>query len=136
MFVALGLLLLGVPEHHEGRTLFDVPDNFARPLPINTGTRHGFTLANGFAAVTLSTGGLLLVAGMWRHRAAVALSLQSRPLAVKFFMVQLVVGAVLICVSGTSTALRWWAPGTLLFVLALVGLALLVWQTLELQPET
>jgi hypothetical protein len=131
LIVALGLVLLGVPEHHEGPTLFDIPDDFAGPSPIHTGTRHGFTVANAFATVTLAAGSLLLGAGTWRNRGAVASSVRSRPLVVALLLAQLLVGVVLILVSGTSTALLWWAPGTIVCVLALLGLASLIWATLH-----
>lgn len=135
MLIGLGLLLIGVPEDLEGPTLFNLPDDFGGPIPIARGTMHGFTLANAFAVILLVAGGLLLVAGGWRHRAAVRSTVRKRPLAVKLLGAQLTLGLALIATSGASTVLYLWAPGLFLAGAALFGLALLVWETLTPELE-
>lgn len=111
LLIALGLVLAGVPEHREGPTLFRV------------GAGHGFTVANAVAVVLLLTGGVFLSWGAWRQRSLLKRFAHARPVTLGLLLLQLGVGSWFLIVSGPSTILKWWAPGTVLSVAALIGFA-------------
>ena len=111
LLVVLGLALTGVPEHMEGPTL------------VVLGSKHGLTLSNAVAFVLLFAGSGSLGLGAWRHLDVILTAVRTRPLPIALLLVQLSVGVLFLLASGASTMLRWWAPGVLLSVMALLGLA-------------
>jgi hypothetical protein len=114
ILIAVALLLTGVPEHAEGPTL------------VILGKDHGFSASNALALLLLVVGVLALCAGTWRNAGAYLQTVRHRLIPVCGLGLELVAGTSLLIHSGLSTALRWWAPGLLLTVTALIGLATLI----------
>ena len=114
VLIALALLLTGVPEDAEGPTL------------VFLGGDHGFSASNALALLLLTIGVVTLFAGTWRNAGTYLQTARHRLLPVGALGLELLTGTFLLIHSGLSTALRWWAPGLVLTVTALIGLATLI----------
>jgi hypothetical protein len=109
--IAAGLVLAGVPEDMEGLTV------------IGLGPGRGITESNLVAVSLLAIGSLTVMWGIWKDHEPLLAVCRSRLVPFVILVVQFGFGAVLFLLSGVSTSLALWAPGTLLLVLALFGLA-------------
>jgi hypothetical protein len=111
LVTAAGLLATGIPEDFEGPTL------------VQFGTGHGLDASNAAALVLLLLGIGGLFWGGWRNVGRISMSVHEHTAAMASFSVALAVGVLLLALSGTSTAVTLWAPGTLLVIVALLGLS-------------
>jgi hypothetical protein len=119
--IAFALLLTGVPEHAEGPTL------------VLLGSGHGFSTSNALALLLLTIGVVALCAGAWQNARTYLQVARHRLLPAWALGLELLAGTFLLIHSGLSTTLRWWAPGLVLTVTALVGLAILI--SLDSRPQ-
>jgi len=112
LLTALGLMVAGIPEDFEGPNL------------INFGTAQGLDLTNAAAVALLLSGTVSLIWGGWRHAGQLAIAVQKHTLAIVLLSVLFAAGIFLLLLSGTSTAVSLWAPGTVMVVTALLGISL------------
>jgi hypothetical protein len=100
-----------------------IPEDFEGPNLITFGTAQGLDVTNAAAVALLLSGSVGLVWGGWRHAGQLATAVQEDALAFALLTFLLAVGIVLLLLSGTSTAVFFWAPGTLMVVTALMGMS-------------
>ncbi|HEU0073625.1 MAG TPA: hypothetical protein VFS30_06405 [Dehalococcoidia bacterium] len=111
--LTVGLALTGVPEELEG----------ADVLTLDQEGGHGFTVSNIVALLLVLAGLGPLLLGFRQRSKQLFTSWQHHRFSIGLLGSQLCVGVALMLQSGVSTALVWWGPGVVIFILALAGLA-------------
>jgi hypothetical protein len=110
--IALGVIVLAAPARLEGPIL----------LPISPG--HAISRLDAIGLVPLLAGTLGLYAGLWRRRAQIYQFAARYPAPFTSAVFAAGLGLGLLIASAFSTFFWWWAVGTVLFGLVLVGAVL------------
>jgi uncharacterized membrane protein HdeD (DUF308 family) len=105
--MGLGLVLTGVPEDHEGKTILDL------------GPGHGVTQANAAALIFLGAGILYFSVGALVYRRFLQRVLVNHPLQIIAGILTIALGSSFLLESGVSTILRWWGPGVVILLMGL-----------------
>jgi uncharacterized membrane protein HdeD (DUF308 family) len=112
--MSIGLVLTGVPEHHEGKTILDL------------GPGHGVTQANALALIFLFAGILYFSVGALFYRRFLQRAVVAHPLQVVVGLIIILIGSSFVLESGVSTILRWWGPGVILLLAGLSYLGFII----------
>jgi len=122
--LAVGLVLTGVPEQLEGADL----------LTLDQEGGHGFTVTNLVALLFILAGLGPLLLGFGHRSKVLFTAWQHHRLLILLLGSQLGIGVLLMLWSGVSTALIWWGPGVVMFILAVAGLSAFVLHLEPLEP--